>query len=147
MLARASGGPAIVMAPTSVIGNWQRELERFAPSTNSGQRYLDFLKFSERLNDISQRFFFYKPIGGLRDMFDFKTAFDPKVLGDVLAMRMGRSVAGTVRSFTPDARVALAGRLRGLRPDRPVTGHLVSRGDTLLPGLSVTPRLQLTIGQ
>ena len=82
------------------------ELERFAPGKNSGQRYLDFLKFSERLNDISQRFFFYKPIGGLRDMFDFKTAFDPKVLGDVLAMRMGRSVAGTVRSFTPDARVA-----------------------------------------
>jgi len=82
------------------------ELERFAPGTNSGQRYLDFLKWSERLNDISQRFFFYKPIGGLRDMFDFKTAFDPSVLGDVLSMRMGRSVAGSVRSFTPDARVA-----------------------------------------
>lgn len=82
------------------------ELERFAPGTNSGQRYLDFLKLSERLNDISQRFFFYKPIGGLRDMFDFKTALDPSVLGDVLAMRMGRSVAGTVRKFTPDARVA-----------------------------------------
>jgi phytoene desaturase len=82
------------------------ELERFAPGTNSGQRYLDFLKLSERLNGISQRYFFYKPIGGLRDMFDFKTAFDPAVLSDVLAMRMGRSVAGTVRSFTPDARVA-----------------------------------------
>jgi diapolycopene oxygenase len=82
------------------------ELERFAPGTNSGQRYLDFLQYSERLNDISQRYFFYKPIGGLRDMFDFKTSFDPKVLGDVLAMRMGHSVAGTVRSFTPDARVA-----------------------------------------
>jgi diapolycopene oxygenase len=82
------------------------ELERFAPGTNSGQRYLDFIKLSERLNDISQRYFFYKPIGGLRDMFDFKTSFDPKVLGDVLAMRMGRSVAGTVRLFTPDARVA-----------------------------------------
>jgi diapolycopene oxygenase len=83
-----------------------RELERFAPGTNSGRRYLDFLRFSERLNDISQRYFFYKPIGGLRDMFDFKSSFDPKVLGDVLAMRMGRSVAGTVRAFTPDPRVA-----------------------------------------
>ena len=28
------------------------------------------------------------------------------MLGDVLAMRMGRSVAGTVRAFTPDPRVA-----------------------------------------
>ncbi|MBM3846547.1 MAG: phytoene desaturase, partial [Verrucomicrobia bacterium] len=82
------------------------EIDRFAPGTNSGQRYIDFLKLSERLNDISQRFFFYRPIGGLRDMFDFKTAFDPSVLSDVLAMRMGRSVAGTVRSYTPDTRVA-----------------------------------------
>lgn len=82
------------------------ELDRFSPGTNSGQRYLDFIKLSERLNDISQRYFFYKPIGGLRDMIDFKTSFDPKVLGDVMAMRMGRSVAGTVRSFTPDPRVA-----------------------------------------
>ena len=39
-------------------------------------------------------------------MFDFKASFDPKMLGDVLAMRMGRSVAGTVRAFTPDPRVA-----------------------------------------
>ena len=82
------------------------ELGDFAPGTNSGQRYLDFIKLSARLNDISQRYFFYKPIGGLRDMFDFRSSMDPKVLGDVLAMRMGRSVAGTVRSFTPDARVA-----------------------------------------
>jgi phytoene desaturase len=82
------------------------ELERFAPGTNSGQRYLDFIKLSERLNDISQRHFFYKPIGGLRDMFDVKASFDPQVLGDVLAMRMGRTVAGTVRAYTPDARVA-----------------------------------------
>jgi phytoene desaturase len=81
-------------------------LERFAPGTNSGQRYLDFIKLSERLNGISQRHFFYKSIGGLRDMFDFTTSFDPKVLGDVIAMRLGRSVAGTVRSFMPDARVA-----------------------------------------
>jgi len=81
-------------------------LDQFAPGTNSGAGYLDFMKLSHRLNDISQRFFFNKPIGGLRDMFDFKTAFDPKILGDVLAMRMGRSVAGTVRAFNPDRRVA-----------------------------------------
>jgi diapolycopene oxygenase len=81
-------------------------LDQFAPGTNSGAGYLEFMKLSQRLNDISQRFFFNKPIGGLRDMFDFKTALDPKVLGDVLTMRMGRSVAGTVRVFNPDPRVA-----------------------------------------
>jgi phytoene desaturase len=81
-------------------------IDQFAPGTRSGDGYRDFMKLSHRLNDISHRFFFDKPIGGLRDMFDFKTAFDPKVLSDVLAMRMGRSVAGTVRAFNPDPRVA-----------------------------------------
>ena len=81
-------------------------LDRFAPGISSGTGYREFMQLSHRLNDISRRFFFDKPIGGLRDMFDFKTAFDVKVLGDVLAMRMGRSVAGTVRKFNPDPRVA-----------------------------------------
>ena len=81
-------------------------LDRFAPGTHSGRGYRDFIALSRRLNRISQRNFFYKPIGGLRDMIDFKASFDPKLLGDVLAMRMGRSVAGTVRAFNPDPRVA-----------------------------------------
>ncbi len=81
-------------------------LDAFAPGTDSGQRYRDFIDFSERLDGISQRHFFYKPIGGLKDMFEWKASFDPRMLGDVLAMRMGRSVAGTVRAFTPDPRVA-----------------------------------------
>jgi superfamily II DNA or RNA helicase len=31
LLARSSEGPALVVAPTSVIGNWRREAQRFAP--------------------------------------------------------------------------------------------------------------------
>ncbi len=34
LLARAEGGPALVIAPTSVCGNWVSEGERFAPSLN-----------------------------------------------------------------------------------------------------------------
>jgi SNF2 family DNA or RNA helicase len=34
LLARAPGGPAMVIAPTSVVGNWQREAARFAPTLN-----------------------------------------------------------------------------------------------------------------
>jgi phytoene desaturase len=83
-----------------------RTLDAFAPGTNSGQRYRDFIDYSARLDGISQRHFFYKPIGGIGDMFEWKASFDPKMFGDVLAMRMGRSVAGTVRKFTPDPRVA-----------------------------------------
>ena len=83
-----------------------KTLDAFAPGTDSGRRYREFVDYSERLNGISQSHFFYKPIGGLLDMFEWKASFDPKMLGDVLAMRMGRSVAGTVRAFTPDPRVA-----------------------------------------
>jgi phytoene desaturase len=81
-------------------------LDAFAPGTGSGARYREFIDYSARLDGISRRHFFYKPIGGLKDMFDWKASFDPHMLGDVLAMRMGRSVAGTVRAFTPDPRVA-----------------------------------------
>lgn len=81
-------------------------LDRHAPGSGSGAGYRRFMRLSARLNDISQRYFFYKPIGGLGDMFDFKSSFNPAVLGDVLAMRMGRTVASTIRSFVPDARAA-----------------------------------------
>jgi superfamily II DNA or RNA helicase len=35
LLTRATGGPAIVIAPTSVCSNWLEELRRFAPSLNA----------------------------------------------------------------------------------------------------------------
>jgi diapolycopene oxygenase len=81
-------------------------LDRFAPGTDSGPGYRDFLAYSERLHGISERHYFWKSIGGIGDMIDLKFGFSLKVLGDVLAMRMGRSVAGTVRKFNPDPRVA-----------------------------------------
>ncbi|MDX1950634.1 MAG: phytoene desaturase family protein [Verrucomicrobiota bacterium] len=88
------------------VSEMRESLDRFAPNTNSGNSYSGFLDLSKRLNEISRKYFFYKSIGGLKDMFEFSTAFDPKMLKDLLAMRMGRSVAGTVRSMTPDPRVA-----------------------------------------
>jgi diapolycopene oxygenase len=81
-------------------------LDKFAPGTDAGQHYQDFIALSQRLHGISDNYFFDKPIGGIGDMFDLKTSFDPKVLGDVFAMRMGRTVASTIREFTPDPRVA-----------------------------------------
>ncbi len=35
LLARAAGGPALVVAPTSVCGNWLAEARRFAPALNA----------------------------------------------------------------------------------------------------------------
>jgi len=78
----------------------------FAHDKQSAQGYRDFLRFSERMHAISERFFFYRNVGGMRDMIDFSVGLKPKLLADVLAMRMGHSVAGTVRKYVPDHRVA-----------------------------------------
>src|SRR5438552_4868194 len=80
------------------------ELDRFAPGTADG--YRRFLGLSERLHRISDRFFFWRSVGSIADVFDLKNSFSAKTLADVLAMRLGRSVASAVRSFVPDARVA-----------------------------------------
>lgn len=85
-------------------GRMEDALERFAAGTSPG--YRRFLALSERLHDISERFFFWRSVGGLGDVFDLKGSFSARTLADVLAMRMGQSVASTVRTLVPDARVA-----------------------------------------
>ena len=79
-------------------------LDAYAP--NAGAGYRKFHAISERLHQISTRHFFWKSIGGIADMIDWRAGFSAQLLGDVLNLRMGRSVAGTVRKFVPDARVA-----------------------------------------
>jgi diapolycopene oxygenase len=88
------------------VEQMKRTLATFSNRPNAGQRYADFITYARRLHDISDRFFFWKPIGGIGDMFDPSNTFDLKTLRDVMAMRMGRSVASTIRSYTPDPRVA-----------------------------------------
>jgi diapolycopene oxygenase len=81
-------------------------LERFTPDGAAAAGYRSFMRFAARMHSISGRFFFGRSIGGMRDMVDWSAGFKPKLLADVLAMRMGRSVAVTVRRHVPDRRVA-----------------------------------------
>jgi phytoene desaturase len=87
-------------------GPMAQSLRAYAPGTRAADGYRDFLALSERLHRVSVRYYFWKSIGGIRDMIDLRAGFSPAILRDVLAMRMGRSVAGTVREFIPDPRVA-----------------------------------------
>ncbi|MGF1553766.1 MAG: phytoene desaturase family protein [Paracoccaceae bacterium] len=80
------------------------ELERFSPGSVEG--YEAFLKVSERLADISDRFFFWKSVQDIRDTMDFKTSMSLATLRDVLALRMPATVGGTVRGSVKDERVA-----------------------------------------
>jgi len=85
-------------------GEMAAELDAFAPGTAGG--YGKFLDLAERLRGISERFYFWRSVGSVRDMIDARASFQPAVLGDLLAMRPWGTVAGTVRSFVPEPRVA-----------------------------------------
>ena len=90
------------------VGEMKAEFARFLGDDNNdmSQDYEQFIRYTERLHDISERFYFWKPIGGLSDMFDRRNAFKINTVADVLRMRVGRSVADTIRSYVPDKRVA-----------------------------------------
>lgn len=82
----------------------RRELAAFAPGSEPG--YRRFLDLSERLHDVSRRYFLWRSVGSAMDTFDLASSFQPAVLKDLWTLRMGRSVGGTVRSFIEDERVA-----------------------------------------
>jgi len=97
------------------VADMQRTFNRLSARTSAPgsaeckalqQGYADFIKYTERLHRISDDFFFWKAIGGLKDMFDVSNTFNLSTLGDVMSMRMGSSVAKTIRSYVDDPRVA-----------------------------------------
>ncbi len=71
-----------------------------------GDKYVQFMRYSEELHGISDRFFFWKSVGSIRDTFDINGAFDKKVLHDLLQMRLGSTVAATIRKYIDDPDVA-----------------------------------------
>jgi phytoene desaturase len=81
-----------------------RRLADYAPGTETG--YQDFLGMSEKLHEISEKFFFWKSVEDLWDTLDFKKNFDVATLKDVMSLRMGSTVAREIRKRVGDARVA-----------------------------------------
>jgi phytoene desaturase len=77
-----------------------------AMTAQVGKGYGQFMELSRRLHEISERYFFYRSIGSIRDMLNATEALKPGTLSDILRLRLGRSVAATVRSFVADERVA-----------------------------------------
>ena len=104
-------------------------LDAFAPGTGAG--YRRFMEHSARLHHVSDRFFFWRPVGGLRDMFNLKTAFEPSLLRDLLALQPGQfgggdgALACARRACCPDARSFHA--VRGLGSRRVARGTLRHR--------------------
>ncbi len=82
------------------------EMDRFAPGSGSGEGYKRFQGISAHLHDVSNRFFFWKPVEDLFDTINIRANLNPSTLKDVLSLRMGSSVAGTIRSKVKDERLA-----------------------------------------
>ncbi|MGE5946458.1 MAG: phytoene desaturase family protein, partial [Betaproteobacteria bacterium] len=87
-------------------GAMSRKIEEYAPGTGSGDGYRRLLELSRKLHDISQRFFFWRSVEGLADTMDLKASLNAATMRDVLNLRMGATVAGTIRRHVPDERVA-----------------------------------------
>ncbi|MGB5390809.1 MAG: FAD-dependent oxidoreductase, partial [Thermoanaerobaculia bacterium] len=83
-----------------------QRIGEFSSVSGDGSSYTDFLKLSEELHDISDRFFFWKSVEDIQDTMDLKATFNLATLRDLVKLRMGRSVAGTIRGHIDDHRVA-----------------------------------------
>ncbi|HVG08413.1 MAG TPA: phytoene desaturase family protein [Thermoanaerobaculia bacterium] len=81
-------------------------LAAYSPGTNAAEGYRKFLALAERQHSVSDRYFFWRSVGSVRDTFSGSTTFSASVLSDLLALRFGRTVSGTVRSHVKDPRVA-----------------------------------------
>jgi phytoene dehydrogenase-like protein len=81
-------------------------LECFAPGSGAAEGYERFLALSQRLHRISDRFFFWRSIGSIWDVVSWSSLFNPAMLGDVLALKLGSTVARVVRQHVPEPRVA-----------------------------------------
>jgi phytoene desaturase len=88
------------------IDQMKKHLNEFTGSDVSGAGYERFIEVSKQLHGVSDRFFFWRSIGGLADTMEVGGAFSAAVLKDVMSLRMGRSVASVVRSHVPEHRVS-----------------------------------------
>ena len=88
------------------VPEMMRVLERYTPGGNAASGYGRFMELAERLHRISDEYFFWRSVGGLKDMFDPKRSVTISVLKEVMGMRPGHSVSGTVRAFVGDPRAA-----------------------------------------
>jgi phytoene desaturase len=79
-------------------------LTKYAPGTETG--YRDFISMSEKLHEVSEKFFFWRSVEDVFDTLDFRKNMDLATLRDVLSLRMGTTVAGQIRRRVHDKRVA-----------------------------------------
>ena len=81
-------------------------MDKFSPGRGNGAGYRKFQAMSEHLHGVSERFFFWKAVEDLFDTINVRENLNPNTLRDVMSLRMGKTVAGTIRAHVKDERLA-----------------------------------------
>ena len=81
-------------------------MERQFPGKGAGEGWRSFIEWSRRMFRLSDRVFFYKDLGSAFDLMKRPPERDPKLLADVLAMRMHSTVAGTLHRWVREPHLA-----------------------------------------
>ncbi|MBY0261461.1 MAG: phytoene desaturase, partial [Phycisphaerales bacterium] len=74
-------------------------LDKQFPQAMPGRGYREFVDYSRRMLRLSEKVFFYKDVGSPIDMMRASPVGDPKLLADVLAMRMHSTMAKTAHKY------------------------------------------------
>lgn len=98
------GGVLDLVADDEKMKGNLRAFSRYPEVVSAG--YDRFMAISKQLHAVSDKFFFWKSVGGIRDTMQVQGAFSAAVLKDVLSLRMGKSVATLVRQCLKDERVS-----------------------------------------
>ena len=86
------------------VAQMAQAMDRFAPG--NGEGYVRFQQVATHLHEVSEKFFFWKSVEGIADTIDWRSNLQPGTMKDVLALRMGQTVAKVIRGHVPDARLA-----------------------------------------
>ncbi len=88
------------------VDDMARELDAKLPGTDAATGWRSLIEYSRRMNRLSRSVFFYKDVGGIRDVMRQSPAMDKQVMADALAMRLHSTVAATIQKHVrePHAR-------------------------------------------
>lgn len=81
-------------------------IDAFSANPQVSAGYRRYIEQSEQLHEISERFFFWKSVEGVRDTFDLKSNMTLSTLRDLMALRMGQTFGSVVRKHVGDPKVA-----------------------------------------
>lgn len=87
------------------VDDMARELNARLPGTDAATGWKRLLEYSRRMNRLSRNVFFYKDVGGIRDVMRNSPAMDKEVMRDALAMRLHSTVALTIQKHVRESHV------------------------------------------